>query len=101
MAFLEQPSTQLPHRMHSPSSISARWTMALTSKLMGQLRVQAWQLEQLAGSRGDRVVPRAPIAPEDGARSETGATSSERPDAGLCYSPDESRLGLDKRADLW
>ena len=54
MASLGQPSTQLPQRMHSPSSISSRWTMALTSRLMGQLRVQVWQLEQLRASATSR-----------------------------------------------
>ena len=46
MAFVGQVSTQVPHRMHSSSSMPSERTIWLTSRLMGQFRVQVWQLEQ-------------------------------------------------------
>jgi hypothetical protein len=46
MAFFEQPSTQVPHKIHSACSIFSICTIALTSKLIGQLFVHNLQFVQ-------------------------------------------------------
>ena len=61
IACFGQPSTQLPHKMHSLCSILPAWTMPFTSRLIGQLVVQVLQFEQFSGAARRRRLGQAAV----------------------------------------